>query len=461
MYTFQDFQNDVNAQGYSGAINTAINIHLSSKDLRIALDADEYDHQRNTTILNFVKKLYSRDGTMSVDEYASNNKICSALFRRLNKQRNVYSLGNGVQFEKESVKEKLGIDFDTRLKEAGYYALIHGVSFLFWNVNHVHVYKLTEFVPLYDEETGALQAGIRFWQIDCNKPMYAILYEVDGFTRFRKASQDRGGTGDFEVMEEKRAYRVTYAKAEAQAEPEIVGEENYNALPIIPLYGSELKQSTLVGMKASIDAYDLVRSGFADDLQDCSEIYWVVNGSFDTNYKDLGEFRDRLKRYHIAGVDDDATITPHTQEIPYQARKEFLNQIRSGIYEDFGALDVHTIEAGSTNDHIEAGYQPMDEQADDYEYQIIDAIQNLLCLIGIEDETPTFKRNKISNLKEQTDMIIECGNYLDDETILKHLPFLTPDEIQGVLERKQTEDYDRFASESDQNSNQNSNPEDE
>ena len=34
--------------------------------------------------------------------------------------------------------------------------LIHGVSFLFWNVDRLHVFPLTEFAPLWDESTGAL-----------------------------------------------------------------------------------------------------------------------------------------------------------------------------------------------------------------------------------------------------------------------------------------------------------------
>lgn len=456
MYTYQDFESDLK-QGMSIAqcIDVAIGKHKATNSYRVALDADNYDAQQNTTIMRFVKKLYSNNGQWSVDEYASNNKICSSLFRRLNTQRNTYSLGNGISFNDSNTKEMLGSDFDTRLKEAGYYALIHGVSYLFWNVDHVHVYKETEFVPLYDEETGALRAGIRFWQIDQNKPMYAVLYEIDGFSKFRKASKDKGGTGEFALVENKRAYRQMYAQAEAEQEPEIVGEENYTALPIIPMYGSRLKQSTLVGMKGSIDAYDLVRSGFANDMTDCSEIYWIVSNAGGMDDADLGKFRQRLKVNHIANVEDsdDVSVTPYTQEIPYQARKEFLDQIRSGIYEDFGGLDIHTISAGSTNDHIEAGYQPLDEQADDFEYEIIQAIQNLLRLIGIEEQTPLFNRNRISNQKEKADMVIECANYLDDETVLRHLPFITPDEIDDILERKKQDDYDAFSDDSEGNNN--------
>lgn len=446
MYTWQDFNDDVRTEGLSYAINLAISKHISSEAVKTALDADLYDRQQNSTIMRFIKLIYSAQGSILKDVTSSNNKLCSSFFRRLNTQRNTYLLGNGCQFEDSSIKEKLGKDFDTKLKEAGYYSLIHGVSFMFWNVDHLHVYKLTEFVPLWDEESGALRGGIRFWQIEKSKPLYAVLYEEDGFTKLRKATIDDDGTGQFEIVEKKRAYRQKLGEAEIDSEPEIIGEENYSNLPIIALYGSRLKQSTLVGMKGNIDAYDLVRSGFANDLTDCSEIYWIVSNAGGMSREDLDHFRDRLKYTHIANVmdSDDVSVTPYTQEIPYNARKEFLEEIRNGIYEDFGGLDVHTISAGATNDHIEAGYQPLDEEADDYEFEIITAVQKLTKLIFDEEYTPTFNRNRISNQKERTDMIIECANWLDDETILNKLPFLTVDEVQTILERKQKDDYDAF-----------------
>ena len=41
-------------------------------------------------------------------------------------------------------------------------------------------------------------------------------------------------------------------------------------------------------------------------------------------------------------------------------------------------------------------------------------------------------------------MILTAAQYLDDETILKHLPFLTPDEVDEIQKRKAEEDLDRF-----------------
>ena len=64
-------------------------------------------------------------------------------------------------------------------------------------------------------------------------------------------------------------------------------------------------------------------------------------------------------------------------------------------------------------------------------------------LIGVDD-SPTYHRRKTTNQPEVTDMILSSANYLDDETVLKHLPFINIDEVQDILKRKDKEESDRF-----------------
>lgn len=436
MLTYQDFEK---ASDKAAFAIKAIQEHKASEIYRVAVDADAYDRQLNTTILEYTKKLFTLTGEPLVDFTASNNKITSNYFRRLNSQRNSYLLGNGVTFAGDGTKEKLGQDFDGALKKLGYKALIHGVSFGFWNVDNLHVFPVTEFVPFWDENTGALMAGVRFWQLDTDKPLNFVVYEIDGYAKYRD------NKGRLETLTEKRPYkeRVQYTPALGE---EVVGGDNYSALPIIPMYGSELKQSTLVGMKRAIDSYDLIRSGFANDLTDCAQIYWLIKNAGGMGDDDLARFRDRLKFTHIAGIDTDggAGAEAVTQEIPYAARTEYLERIRNGIYEDFGAFDVSGVSASAkTATEINAAYQPLDETADDYEYQVIEFVQQLLNLIGIEDY-PTFKRNRIANQLEQTQMVLQAATYLDEQTVLEKLPWLTPDEVENIMERKANEEVTMF-----------------
>lgn len=450
--TFQDFEKAPNRVEF---IKQAIKDHQSSTDYQIAVDADEYEAERNTTILAWQKLLYTMDGRSVPDFTASNNRIASNFFHRLNTQRAAYLLGNGVSFTNtqetvengvkktvDTTKAMLGPSFDKALYKAAYYALIHKVSFMMWNLDHAEVFPYTQFVPLWDEYDGGMKAGIRYWSLDWeHRPVTAVLYEEDGYTKYQTKQGSNGL--DIVEIEPKRAYIQKVARNKVDGETTI-GEENYSFLPIIPLWGNKHHQSTLVGMKSKIDSYDLINSGFANDIEECAEIYWIVGNALGMTDADLTKFRDRLKLNHIATVDtDNSSVTPYTQEIPVNARKTFLESIRSQLYEDFGGLDVHSVSADSTNDHLAAAYQPMDEEADDFEYQIIECVQQLLKLIGIED-TPIFKRNRISNQKEQTDMIISASDVLDEQTILEKLPFITIDEVQDILARKDIQNDDRL-----------------
>lgn len=446
MLTYSDFEK---ADDKAKFVLSAISTYRNSDEYRMAEIADEYDAQRNVTIQQTVRKLYTASGAVTEDPTVANNKIACNLFNRLNTQRCMYSLGNGVTFidpyeaakgAVDETKELLGRHFDHVLREAGYYALIHGCSYMFWDLDRVHVFTMREFVPLVDEYDGSLRAGIRFWQLDSTRPMNAVLYEQDGYTTYQT-----GTNGGLVETKPKTAYKVTYVYTDADDDALDVIEENYSSLPIVRMYGSRLKQSTLVGMREAIDSYDLIQSGFANDLSDCAQIFWLVENYGGMDDEDLAEFLEKLKLNHVANVDtaSGGHVTPYTQEIPHEARKAYLDDIRARIYEDFGGLDVHTVAAGATNDHIDAAYQPLDENAADFEHWVSDAITQLLALQGIED-TPVFKRQRISNQKEQVEMLVQEAAWLDEATILRKLPNLTPDEVVAVMLANEDADMERF-----------------
>lgn len=440
LITYQDFER---ASDKPQFCLEAVRRHMASDAVQTAQRADLYDHQMNVTINEVRRWIYSAAGSKVADPTASNNRIACNLFHRLNTQRCQYSLGKGVSFavDDEGTKAALGSHFDHDLQTVAYNALIHGVSFGFWNGEHLYDFPLTEFVPLWDEHNGTLRAGVRFWRIAPNRPMTCVLYEEDGYTRFVADNVDLAHAA-LVTSEEKRAYVqtiVTYPNGEGA----LVGEENYGSLPIVPLWGSKLHQSTLIGMERSIDSYDLIRSGFANDLTDCAQIYWIVENRGGMTEADLAKFRDKLIFQHIAEADttDGGAVKPYVQEVPYQARQQYLDGIRAGIYEDFGGLDVHTVAAGATNDHIDAAYQPMDENAADFEWQVGEFIQRVLALIGIED-TPVFTRTRISNQAEQVQMVVQEAQWLDQETILKKLPNIDPAEVQGIMDRLDAQQLD-------------------
>ena len=423
MLTYQDFEKARASGGVPAFIGKLLGEHAGSSMVQTARTADEYDHQRNVTIREYAAIRYTAKGERYTDFTKQPSRIASNFFNILNTRRNTYSLGNGVTFTQDGVKEKLGADFDGVLSRAGYLALIHGVSFVFWNFDRAHVFPLTEFAPLWDETTGALRAGVRYWRLDKDKTAQKL-----------------------EAQTEKRAYKQRERRAPADVRAEVVGEENYGALPIVPLWGSRLRQSTLVGNRQAIDSYDLVYSGFADDLRDCAQIYWLIENYGGMSGEDIQQFLDRMTLTHAASADtqNGGKITPYTQEVPYQSRAAYLNMMRTSIYEAFGVMDAASIAAGNkTATEINAAYQAMDDKADDYEYQIAECVRQLLALQGIDDY-PQFKRNRISNQLEQVQMVMLEAEYLDEETVLNKLPNITPDEVEGIMQRKGEQERSRF-----------------
>ena len=302
MKTYQDFEKAKAENRLIDFICQTINEYKASDEYMTALEADEYEAERNTAINRWTKYLYSTNGTKVPDFTAGSARIASNFFHRLTTQRCAYSLGNGISFAnaqqsdsgaaKDATKEALGKNFDTVLYDAGHYALIHGCSYLVWNLDHATFFKMTEFVPLFDEYDGTLKAGLRFWSIDWkNRPVTVVLYEVDGYTKYR--TKDGSSGLDIAVYEEKKSYKQTIVRSAVDPD-EVVDESNYSDLPIVPLWGSKHHQSDLIGMKSKIDAYDLVKSGFANDLEECAEIYWIIGNAMGMDDNDLAKFRDRM-----------------------------------------------------------------------------------------------------------------------------------------------------------------------
>jgi hypothetical protein len=446
--SYQDLQK-ANAEGNTMEfVYSAIVDHKTSELYREAHDAYEYYKKRNPTIVNFQKLLYEVTGRVVPDNYSSNYKFRNAFFPKFIKQENAYLLGNGVTFNEDKTKDALGgDDFDSVLLKAGIASLWGAVSYGFYDNGKVTVFDALEFAPLLDEETGALRAGVRFWQLDITKPLRATLYEEDGFTDYMWKD------GHAEILREKRPYILRVATSPVDG-VEILDGRNYPTFPIVPLWGNEEHQSELVGLREKIDGYDLIQSGFANNVDDASIIYWTLQNAGGMDDIDMTNFVKRLREMHIAAVDESGvTAEPHTPNLPTEARKAILSELKETLYSDAMAIDPTKIGgSGITNVAIKASYADLDLKCDGFEACVTDFIRGLLAIVEIED-SPTYKRNMIVNSQEETTQVLAAAQYLDDETVLRHLPFITPDEIDRIVEAKVEEEEDRYAQMQEVNNN--------
>lgn len=443
MLTYQDLlgigKNETNRQMF---VRSVIEEHKGTNLYKTAIVADEYDRHRNRTINQYQKLLYTVTGKAVPDNYSANWKMASKFFHRFVLQEVQHLLGNGVTWVNDSTVNKLGKDFDTRLQEAGKAALVGGVAFGFFNLDHMEVFEVKEFAPLYDEENGALSAGVRFWQVSSDKPLRATLYELDGYTDYIWKD------GVASVLHEKRKYIIKVRSSEVDG-AEIYDGENYPSFPIVPLWGNPHHQSELVGLREQIDCYDLIKSGFANDLDDASQIYWTIQNGGGMDDISLAKFVERMKTLKAAVVEENgAKAESHTTEVPYASREALLDRIAKDLYKDAMALDTENIASGATTaTQIKAAYEPLNSKCDDFEYCVRDFLDGILAIAGIEDESPTFTRSTVVNTQEEVQTLISAATYLDDEYITRKILTLfgDGDAADGMLRKMDSEALGRLS----------------
>lgn len=256
----------------------------------------------------------------------------------------------------------------------------------------------------------------------------------------------------YEVMEEKNSAvkkieiwdkdcgRFFIQGRRGQLTPDCRFGENSNVLfhgfcgiPFVPFYNNRSKTGDLVMVKELIDQYDLVMSGFANDLADIQEVIFVLR-----NYggEDLNTFLSELKRYKAIKVEGDSVgdggVETMKIEIPVDARVKFLEILKKQIFisgqgvnpdpEAFGnssgvalkyLYSLLEIKAGLLETEFRAGFQQF--------------LSLLLPCIGMDKNTEItqiFTRNAIENDAENAEIAVKSQDCISKKTLLLHHPWV-------------------------------------
>jgi len=446
--TYQDLEalsNDEDSR--MSFVEEAVDEHKNSEAYRVARVANEYYTKRNTTISKLQKFLYNMAGQKVPDLFSANNKLKTLFYRRFVIQQVQFLLANGVSFENKNTRGRLGAEFDAQISKLATYSMNSGVAFGFWNLDHLEVFDFVDtpahpgFVPLYDEESGALKAGIRYWRSVSTKTKRYTLYEPDGFTDYIQQEDE-----NIKVQHEKRTYKQRTVSSEATGDMCVIGE-NYPGFPIIPMYANDLHESEIIGIQECIDCYDYVKSGLANDIDDATGFYWFIKNVGGMDDPELAQFLERLRTVKAAalpaeeGVDAEA----HTLDVPYEARTVMLDRLERDLYKDFQIVNTSELSAGNkTATEIRAAYQPMNDKCAAFRDGIKTFIMLLFELIGISD-TPSFRVNQITNELEETQKIMMAASEIGTELLLKKLPWLTPEEVESRIKEMSAEELGRFS----------------
>lgn len=446
MLTYEDLlalgQNEDNRMAFCQKV---IAEYISTQEYKDAQIAEQYYAGLNPTINKYEKVIYDQLGKAHVDMWTANHKIASSFFGFVVDQEVSYLLGNGVMFGDDATKDKIGDEFDQDMQDALEYARVGGSAYCFWNVNHVDVFRNTEFAPLKGEETGLVMAGVRWWQIDPEKPLRFTLYEPDGFTEYIKRPNE-----DVMVYRKKRAYKLKIVRSQAEGEISVDGE-NYEMLPIVPLYGDKSHKSFLSGKRNTLDALDLSRSNMVNGVDEGNLIYWVLTNCGGMDDLDDAQFVERLKTLHVAHADGDAgaSVTANSIEAPFQGTQTTIDMLIRQLYQDFQAFDASAVTASNQSaTAIRASYIPLDLKCDKIERQLTRCILGILKLAGIDDK-PSYTRSQLINKQEETQTIIMQSQYFDDEYTRKKLLTINGDidQYDEIVSRIDADDIDRLGEE--------------
>lgn len=448
---YQDLQEvgqDENAR--AAFVLEAIRNHKASFQYRMAQDAFLYYTGENPTIYKYEKIIYDLQGRAQRDMWSANHKISSSFFGFTVDQLASYLFGNGVTFKNDSTKDKLGKTFDQQLFDLAVYAQVGGVSFGFYNYDHLEKFKITEFAPLEDADTGALMAGVRFWQVGelaDRRPLRATLYELDGYTDYIQRSGE-----NVTVLHPKRPYINVVRTSEIDG-TEYLNGRNYPGFPIVPWKNNDDEKSSLVGKRTTIDSLDLAMSNMMNNVSEGNLIYWVLQNCGGMDEEADAQFIQQVLTTHVVHPDggSDSTAEPHTIEAPFQGTQATIDMLQKKAYQDFQAFDASAVTAGNqTATAIKASYVPLDLKADKFETQATRFIHGILQIAGIDDE-PTYTRNKIVNTSEEIQTLLMGAEHLSDEYVTRKVLTLLGDAdlYDEVMSQREADEMTRVQDEPD------------
>ncbi len=452
MKTYQDFLASDDIESF---IVTAIDEFKGSKMYEKGIEARCYYNGENSAILARTPYIYSpTTGQLIKDNYRANNTVPSNFVGKIVRQQTSYLFANGVTMD-DNIKDKLDSELDLKLRDLGKIAQLDGIAWAYVYLDKgklkLAVWDGIAFIPLYDERTSELMAGIRFWQLEANRPTYVELYEIEGKSDF-KVEQ-----GTATRLSERTPYKVK--RRVNEVEDVILSNSNWSKLPILALPYNDGQISVFSSsLKMQIDVYDKIQSDFANNLEDSKDVFWVLK-----NYggQDLGQFLSEYKEQKVIQIDDEGDARPETIEVPYQARETALKLLEQNIYKTAMALDTGQLaESSLTATAIKSLFVNLDLKTDELERYALGFMKNLLSFYDEQfaenvDTEVEFIRRTIMNDTETIANIVSCytTGIMSKETAIEKNPYI--DDAIKEMERLDKEDMEDIKTQQQQINNKN------
>ena len=381
----QDFGTDFSAK----KIRSLINSWEGSSERMAMVDGVDYFNGNNVTIRNITRMFWSdKSKSMKVNPYVAQNRIGFNKFHDVVSQK-VSTLLNEPPiidgFDDDSFTKKLGF----ALKKTATYSSCCGVGWMFYSEdNQISVFNPVNCIAFRDDEdTSVIKAFIRYWKVstmtNSDSVEYAEVYTEDGMTKYRSG---KAGS-DFTQIAPIVPYREMVMSDFEGMRSEVVPTSR---IPLVELDNNDGRTSDLTPtLRAKIDIIDIVNSGFANNIQDFSDVYWVIKSGGDVNTDVFEEFMSDVSRTHkIVASGDGSGAEPHQFEIPVQARSTFCDRMKTEIADETGVVDPKDLTGSSvTNVAIKAVTMKLRQRVSDFEWDVYNACQKVMGLYNEYNST--------------------------------------------------------------------------
>lgn len=401
-------------------VQSVISDHQSSDRYKIGTAAGQFYRHCDPDLQALKRLIYDNSGNVFEDKYSADYRIESNYFYMLITQTVMYLLGNGISFDNEKVKKQMGGtgDFDFAVQQTALYAACDGEAYGYIDpVDGVlplcYACRLNgnepTFAPLYDEKSGEIKGGVRYWRLADEYPLQAVLYRESDYIRFSENDEKT-----LEMQEEPHRYgeRDVSNDVEGVYSSEKTGLKNF---PIVKMPYIN-NQSAIVGNRTLLFAYDVVFSGMVNKI-DMNLLYWILKNADGMSKKDDVQFVLNLIRTRVMHLHDDMDAQVQEVSSNTEAYREVLAELRKQLFLNFMCIDTENVSAGNvTATQIKTAYQNMDLQANALEHCVSEFIKGVLKVHGRDPNEPFhFTRDKAINESERINNSIAGSKYLGED----------------------------------------------
>lgn len=437
-----------------------INRYKSSVRRNTCIQNESYYDGENWTIMHLPDRQYwcdrtlkDKDGNVVYDDlnrprkvnamitnpFVANNRVAYGIFHDIVSQK-VNTLLHEIPYinTTQSIDEKYREQFGFALKNAGIEASICGESFIYQdNDGNFTVFDTADCIPFYDNQTGVLRLLIRFFlkqgEFSKKRSTIAEVYTEEGLKVYEKK-------GSTITLISDTPYK--FIKETSIIMSKVKGI-SLSKLPIAIFKNNEDSKSDLTpSIKAKIDVIDLVQSGFINNIEDFSDVFWVIkkmpNGAMDDD--DYADFFANINKTKKLFVEE---ASPEQFNIPHEARSKAVEMLKQEIIEEAGILDTERLAATQlTTVAIKAASIKLEQKVSDFEWfanetaralvQTYQEYNNLKFDFEID-----FTRLLITNTTEMIDNLLKVREDISQETFLESLKKLGMfvDNVELELER--------------------------